>query len=275
MKRVIAVFILPMLILSLTGLNSCNSCKKRTSNKEMKEFEKNELDTITQEIEKNVYPLPTSAQVIKMLSDLEVGYIIGISNRVENATKYFTSSKKAINVGVYGADLSYATLYNIQQMVIEYLGVIQSLANDLSMTKIYDATLYDKIKENFDNRDQLVEILKAAFDNTYAYLSANEQQSQALLVVGGAWVEGMFLTTHVSAAAYQIAGISKVLLEQKSSFDFYLEITQPYMSDPNVKEFVDGLEPMKKVYEGLSTSLTNQNIIDITKAIEGIRSQII
>jgi uncharacterized membrane-anchored protein YhcB (DUF1043 family) len=272
MKRVIAVIILPMLILSLTGLNSC---KNRTAKKDLKDFEKSEVDTIKNQIEKNVYPLPTSAQVIKMLSDLEVGYQFGISNPVENSTKYFTSPKRSINVGIFGADLSYATLYNIHQQVIDYLNAIQSLANELNMSKIYDATLYDRIKENFDNREELVKILTDAFNNTYEYLSDNDQQSLALLVVGGAWVEGMYLTTHVSEAAYQIAGISKVLLEQKSSFDLFLEITGPYMGDPNIKEFVDRLEPMKKIYEGLTTSLTNQNIIDITNAIVGIRSQII
>ena len=47
------------------------------------------------------------------------------------------------------------------------------------------------------------------------------------------------------------------------------------MDEPNVKEFVDKLEPIKKVYEGLTTSLTNQNIIDITNAITSIRSKII
>jgi hypothetical protein len=275
MKRGIAVIILPMLILSLTGLNSCNSCKNRTAKQELKDFEKSEVDTIKSQIEKNVYPLPTSARVIQMLSDLEVGYIIGISNPVENTTKYFTSPKKAINVGVFGADLSYATLYNIQQQVLNYLNAIQSLANELNMSKIYDATLYDKIKENNDNKEVLVKILTDAFNNTYAFLNENDETSLGLLVVGGAWIEGMYLTTHVSEAAYQIAGIAKVLLEQKSSFDLYLEITKPYLTDPDVKEFVDRLEPMKKVYEGLTTSLTNQNIMDITKAIEGIRNQII
>ena len=143
------------------------------------------------------------------------------------------------------------------------------------MSKIYDESLYERIKQNFDNRDELVKILTEAFNNTYAYLSENDQQNLALLVVGGAWVEGMYLTTHVSEAAYEVAGIAKVLLEQKKSFDLYLEITKPYLDDPSVKDFVDKLEPMEKVYEGLSTSLTSQNIIDITKAIEGIRAQII
>ena len=62
---------------------------------------------------------------------------------------------RAINLGVYGADLSYATLYNIQQEVINYLDAIRSLANELNMSKIYNEALYDQNKANFDNRDEL------------------------------------------------------------------------------------------------------------------------
>ena len=272
MKRAITVIIIPILILSFSGLSSC---KNRSEKKELQKIELNEVDTIKSEIEKNVYPLPTSAEVIKMLSELEVGYILGIANPVANARKYLTSTTKAVNMGVYGADLSYATLYNIQQEVLNYLDAIRSLANELNMSKIYDETLYDRIQKNFDNRDELVNILTEAFNNTYEYLSENDQQNLALLVVGGAWVEGMYLTTHVSEAAYQVAGISKVLIEQKESFDLFLDITKPYLDDPNVREFVDKLEPIRKVYSGLTTSLTNQNIIDITKAIESIRSQLV
>ncbi|MFZ2340056.1 MAG: hypothetical protein WAW07_10100 [Bacteroidales bacterium] len=274
MKKAIAVIIIPMLILSFSGLNSCkNKAEKAKTGEQDLEIE--QVQMLEDEIEKNVYPLPTSAEVIKMLSELEVGYILGITNPVANARKYLTSSGKAINMGVFGADLSYATLYNMQQEVLNYLDAIRSLANELNMSQIYDENLYDRIRQNQDKKEELVTILTEAFDKTYAYLSQNDQQGLALLVVGGAWVEGMYLTTHVSEASYQVAGISKVLIEQKESFDLFLEITQPYMNDQNVKEFVDKLEPVKKVYEGLSTSLTNQNIIDITKAIETIRGQLI
>jgi len=275
MKKAIAVIIIPMLILSVSGLSSCKNRAEKKDKDQKSQIELNQVETLGTEIEKNVYPLPTSAEVIKMLSDLEVGYILGITNPVENARKYLTSSSKAANMGVYGADLSYATLYNIQQEVINFLDAIRSLANELGLSKIYDESLYDKIKVNFDNRDELVKILTEAFNNTYAYLSENDQQTLALLVVGGAWVEGMYLTTHVSEAAYQVAGISKVLIEQKESFGIFMDITKPYLEDPNIKDFINKLEPIKKVYDGLSTSLTNQNIIDITTAIEKVRGQII
>jgi hypothetical protein len=264
MKKAIAVIIIPVLILSVSGLGSCKNRAEKKEKDQKSQIELNQVDTVLNEIEKNVYPLPTSAEVIKMLSELEVGYILGITNPVENSRKYLTR-----------ADLSYATLYNIQQEVINFLDAIRSLANELNMTKIYDESLYDKIKLNFDNRNELVNILTEAFSNTYAYLSENDQQTYALLVVGGAWVEGMYLTTHVSEAAYQVAGISKVLIEQKESFDLFMDITRPYLEDPNIKEFINKLEPIKKVYDGLTTSLTNQNIIDITNAIEKVRGQII
>jgi hypothetical protein len=272
MKKAIAVIILPMIILCVSGLSSC---KNRSEKKDLKKVELEQAETLQNEIQKNVYPLPTSAEVIKMLQDLEVGYMFGISNPVENARKYLTSPSKAINLGAFGADLSYATLYNIQQEIINYLNAIQSLAADLNLSKIYDETLYDRIKANWDKRDTLVMILTDAFNNTYAFLSDNDRQALALLVVGGAWVEGMYLTTHVSDAAYQVAGISKVLIEQKKSFDLFLDITKPYLDDTNLKDFVDKLDPIKKVYGELTTSLTNQNIIDITNAIASIRTKII
>jgi hypothetical protein len=272
MKKIFAGILITSLLFSFTGLTSC---KQNAAKREQKKAEQEQVKTIENEIETNVYPLPTSAEVIKMLTDLEVGYRIGTTNPVENTKKYFSSTRRAINMGVYGADLSYATLYNVQQEIINYLDAIRTLSNELSMSKIYNEDLYEKIKANVDNRDELVNILTDAFNQTYAYLSDNDQQNLALLVVGGAWVEGMYLTCNVSEAAYNVSGISKVLLEQKNSFDRYLEITEPYMSDQSVSDFVKSLDPIKKVYEGLGTSLTEQNIKDITAAISGIRNEIV
>jgi len=274
MKKTFGVLILCVFMTSLTFI-SFNSCKNTAAKKAQKLQEMEQEKTIENEIETHVYPLPTSAEVIKMLRDLEVGYNFGITNPVSNTKKYFNSTKKAVNMGVFGADLSYVTLYNIQQEVMNYLDAIRTLTYDLNMSKVYDQSVYDSIKTNFDNRDKLVNILTGTFEETYSYLSENDQQDLALLVVGGAWVEGMYLTTHVSEAAYNVAGISSNLIEQKKSFELYLEITQPYLSDPDIADFVKKLDPIKIVYEGLTTSLTLTDIKNITVAIEGIRAQIV
>ncbi|HOO98778.1 MAG TPA: hypothetical protein PLV06_02975 [Bacteroidales bacterium] len=272
MKKTVAILIMPLI---LAGFSGMTGCRQSAEKKEQKKIELKQVESLEQKIEENVYPLPTSAEVIKMLSELEVGYQFGISNPVENASKYITSTSRAINMGVFGADLSYCTIYNINQEVINYLNAIRTLANELNMSKIYDETLYDRIKDNFDNKDELVNLLTNAFNETYAYLSENDQQSLALLVVGGAWVEGMYLTCNVSEAAYQVAGISRNLLEQKKSFDLFIEVTKEYETDPAISDFLKKLEPVREVYKGLESSLTMQNIIDITNAINQVRAEIV
>jgi hypothetical protein len=272
MKKTLVAAIFSVLIISLSGLTSC---KSKTAPVEPKKPSVDQVKTIEGEIKKNVYPLPTSADVIKMLAEVGVGYLTGISNPAENVKKNYRRAEQATNLGVYGADLSYATLYNVQTEVVKYLGATRLLANELNMSKLYDESLYERIKINIDNRDTLVAILTEAFDNTYSYLCDNNQQVTALLVVGGAWVEGMHLTTHVSYAAYHIPGISKVLLEQKKSFELYLKITEPFLDDPNLREFISWLEPMKQVYAGLTTSLKLEDVNNIKKAIEGVRSKIV
>jgi hypothetical protein len=273
MKKTLAAIIIPLLVFSLTG---CTSCKNRATAKKMKTIEaETVLPKIEKEISKNVYPLPTSVAVIKMLTDLEVGYIFGITNPAANVKKYYTQATRSINLGIYGADLSYVTLYKMNQEVNTCMDVIRNLANELNMSKIYNAALYDSIKKNFDNRDRLIDILTVAFNDTYSYMSENDQQALALLVVGGAWVEGMYLTTNVSDAAYNVATISKVLIEQKKSFDLFLDLTKPYMEDPLISDFVKNMEPIKKVYARLGTSLTDTNIKDIKEAIVLIRTKLI
>lgn len=272
MKKILAVLIIPFLI---AGFAILNSCKNRSEEKQKKEQEQEQVESIEKELQKNIYEIPSSANIIKMLTDLEVGYIIGITNPVENVKKYFTSGARAINLGVYGADLSYATLYNQEQKVIDYMDAIRSVANELNMSAIYDATLYDSIKVNYDNKEKLVDILTSAFNKSYEYLSENDQQPLALLTAGGAWVEGMYLTTNVSEAAYNVATIAKILLEQKNSFMLYLDLTKPYMDNSSVSEFVNNLAPIKTVYDGLGTSLTEKNLADIKEAMAIIRNKII
>jgi hypothetical protein len=272
MKKAITAIIIPLLLLSFI---SCTSCKERNAAKKLKENEKEQLPKLEKTLKDKVYPLPTSAEIIKMLTDLEVGYMIGLTNPAANVKKYYMSYTRSINLGVYGADLSYVSLYNNYQEAQTYLDVLRILSNDLNMSKVYDRSLYDSIRKNIDNRDRLVLLLTNTFNDTYNYMADNDQQTLALLVVGGAWVEGMYLTTNVSEAAYNVATIASVLLKQKESFELYLDLTKPYLDDPMIRDFVKELDPIKAVYAPLGTSLTDNNIKDIKTAIFKIRNKIV
>ena len=105
MKK-IGIVLLSLLLLAAIGLNSCSSCNREDST-EQKKIEMNEPDNLTSEIGKAIRELPTSAHVAEMLTELDVEFMIGITNPAENADKYLLNGSKAINLGVYGADLSF------------------------------------------------------------------------------------------------------------------------------------------------------------------------
>jgi len=149
------------------------------------------------------------------------------------------------------------------------------IANDLNLSKIYDESLYSEIKGNFDNRDTLVTILTDAFNRTYAYMVDAGQGNLALLMVGGAWVEGMHLTLSVSESGAHLTGFEAVILDQKKSFEMYEELAKEHGGDPLVAQFLEGLKPVRDVYAGLSTSLTLENIEDLKKAVGQVRSTLV
>ncbi len=135
MKKNFTKILVAVMILTVAG---AYSCKNRGESKKMKEINRVELEALEQKIEENVYPLPSSAEVIKKLTEMDLGYIIGSTNPPANARNYVESYNRSVNLGVYGADLSYATLYNMQQDVIDYMTAISELALEQNLSKIYD-----------------------------------------------------------------------------------------------------------------------------------------
>jgi len=272
MKQTLSKILVGVLIISVAG---AYSCKNKGESKKIKETNLIEKQVIEQKIEENVYPLPTAAEVVKKLSDLDLGYIIGVTNPQSAGKNYVSSYSRAVNLGIYGADLSYVTLYNMQQDVIDYMDVMHTIANDLNLAKIYDESLYNVIKDNFEKRDTLVTVLTGAFDKTYSYMVDAGQTNLALLMVGGAWVEGMFLTTHVSEIGDHVTGFEATLIDQKKSFDQFLDLCKPNAEDPLVAQFLKELQPVKDVYATLGTSLTLQNIEDLKQAVGQVRSKLV
>ena len=272
MKKIFTKILVAVMILSVAG---AYSCKNRGESRKQKEINMIELQSLEKNIEENVYPLPTSAEVIKKLTDLDLGYILGATNSPDNARNYVESYNRSVNLGVYGADLSYATLYNMQQDVIDFLSAIRTLALEQNLSKIYDETLYDRIKANFDNRDTLVTILTSAFDNTYSYMVDAGQANLALLMVGGAWVEGMYLTLAVSESGGHLSGFESVLLEQKKSFELFEELAKPHETDPLVSRILEAVQPIREVYASLTTSLTMEDIETMKGAVNAVRSDLV
>jgi len=272
MKKSFTKLLVAVLILTVAGVSAC---KNRGESRKQKEINAVELGDLEQKIEENVYPLPTSAEVIKRLTDMDLGYILGAINPPANARNYVESYNRSVNLGVYGADLSYVTLYNMQQEVIDYLAAIRTLALEQNLSKIYDESLYDRIKASFDDRDTLVTILTDAFDRTYSYMLDAGQANLSVLMLGGAWVEGTYLTLLVSESGAHVSGFETALLSQRKAFEEFDELAAAYNSDPLVSRLLTALQPIRDLYAGLGEGLTLEDIERLKQTVTTVRAELI
>ena len=110
------------IILAGFFLLSIPACKNKTSSegtttvRDTAEVHDNKADVIHEISE---YPLPSSFDVTKLLVEAGASYILNLCNPVDNVNRYISLKSRALNLGVYGADLSYAATYNQAQETIQ------------------------------------------------------------------------------------------------------------------------------------------------------------
>jgi hypothetical protein len=123
--------------------------------------------SLTDQAEKLVYPMPTPLEITTMLNKAGASYIIGIANKPENVDKYFTESAKALNLGIYGADLSYSATYGMSQETMNFFVCTKKLRDGLDIQAPGNDSLSARIEANIENKDSIYSILTTSFTSTF------------------------------------------------------------------------------------------------------------
>ncbi len=265
-------FLVLSAILVTTGCKSKKNAGEVVSSGNLPIENKQEIRKQVQEF---LYPLPTSMEVVQMLQDIGISYIIGISNPIENVDKYMSSGSKAIALGVYGSDLSYASVYNMQQDVISYLDVIKKLASELYLQDVYNEKIIKRINNNLNNKDSLVNILTNVLFESYNKLNQNGKGDIALMMVTGGWIEALYLTTHVSANSYDNYELVKIIADQKKSLDKLMDVLNERKGDASMDNLINTLQPLKKLYDEAGDSMTEKQLKAISAEVEKIRNKLL
>ena len=266
----IIIFIIALVLNSCVGKTSGDDAEKKKGL-----FKPMVKEAIEKEVEEFVSPLPNSFEITQMLNNIGISYILGLSNPVANVDRYFTEKSKALNLGVYGADLSYASTYHMKQDVMLYLEATKKLSDDLEISSAFNETLVESIEKTLDNKEELIEIITNSFNNTYDFLYQNGKASLSLLVIAGSWIEGLFLTTHVSANVYHNYEIVKIIHGQKESLRKLIDILEEYKDDQIIQEFLNELVPLKEIYDTIGETLTEDQVNEISTAVETLRDKIV
>jgi len=266
-------------ILSLAVVFALTNCKKSTKEGKDKTSEKSEKiskEEVKKQVEEIVYPIPTTFDITKKLNEIGAGFIIGISNDVENADKYVAEDKQAMNLGVYSADLSYTSAYGMKQYTKDYMSVTKNLIQELGIAGAFSVDFYNKVEKNLDNKEKLIDLISDSFYDTYEYMNKKGKEELSLLVVAGSWIEAMYITTHISETTYHNKEIVKLIENQEETLSDLLEAIKPHKDHESINKIIKGLTPIKNTYKNLDEDgFTKEQVMKIQTRIAKLRNDLI
>lgn len=250
------------------------SCGNRSQQKDNKRPEISD-ELIEQEVEEYIYPLPSTFEVTNMLNEIEASYIFDISNDPENAGSYFTEKDRAINLGIYIVDLTYATTYNQTSEIQDYFRAIERLTRELDLTAALPDDLPGQISENINNKEELIDIVTNVFQDAYSFLNKQGRTELSYLVLAGTVYEGLYLSTHISENTFQNPRLIETILFQKQHIRELGEMMEEYKDSELLSETWQNISAINDIYalEEGTTSMTREQIEKLTETITQIRNQ--
>ncbi|MEM6737176.1 MAG: hypothetical protein AAGC64_11095 [Bacteroidota bacterium] len=262
--------------LIVSGIYLLTACGGGSQQSEQaKEEKKEEIESF---VEKEfTYPLPTSFEVSQMLNNANTSYSPEVVNNPEKVDEYVATWQKAANLGVYGADLSYAATFEKTQETIDFLDVSKKLIDDLNITSAFNVTMAERVENNTENLDSLIFIVTESFYDTYNYLNQNGEEKTSILVIGGSVIEGLHITCELIKMSENKGELMAVLANQKAQVAKLVELMEKHQEDENVSQILPNLRYVQLGYDqlGQETEMTEGQFNDISSYVKEMRDLIV
>tara|TARA_B100000809_G_scaffold63808_1_gene60569 strand:+ start:378 stop:1262 length:885 start_codon:yes stop_codon:yes gene_type:complete len=240
--------------------------------------------------------IPSPLETATLFQEAGVEYNQSITSPIGNVSNYVTSVQKSLNLGVYGADLSFANIFGQSQESMLYMNCSKILSDGLGVINAFDVATIERMEVNMNNRDSLLGLISDAYWITDAHLKENGQDHLSVLIITGGWIEGLYIGTATLNKDEPNKALMQRIADQKYSLKSLIDLLDTYDNE-SVAEIGDKLKTLQTVYskigvktgettvserEGVATigggnvlTFETEIIFEIRAAIKKIRDEII
>ena len=222
----------------------------------------------------NSIPGPSELSDLIQLTGLD--YDATLLNNPENINKYTSDNYKALNLGVYGADMVYTNVYEQSQESMLYLKCVNILCRNLGITGAFDDKTADRLEANKENRDSLLTIVSKSFTRADEFLRENQRPGTSSLMVAGGWIEGLYLSAKVAQKSKCKKLIQKMSQQKKSLIDLIALLENAGVTG-DATFVLEGLKNLKISYENIpdNTTMSEEMLDEISIKVLQIRTKLI
>lgn len=196
-------------------------------------------------------------------------------NNPDEASKYALESSRAINLGVFGADLNVTGLYEQTQESITFFKCVSTISKSLGVSNCFDERMGDRMEANKNNRDSTLEIISQSFRNADSYLKSNGRPGTSSLIVAGAWIEGFYLAC---STAFDTKNdlIVKEIFNQKESLKYLIELLESSKLPEETSYLLTDLKELQnKMNSKTDTNYKIETLKDVQTSINNLRTKVV
>jgi len=194
--------------------------------------------------------LPSPLESAMLIKSAGARFDESLLNPVGSVNKYVTNKSMALNLGIYTCDLSFASLYEQTQLIIDYMNAAKKMADGLGILKAIEQSTIDRLEENINNSEVIMEIVSETFMNSNSYLEDNGQPAIAAMTLVGGWFEGLYISTQlVDMKEFNGNKLVGRIIDQKLSIDILISLLESSKGDPAVDELIGQVNKLKVVFD--------------------------
>jgi hypothetical protein len=230
------------------GCGNGNESHEAT-NADTLDMEADRLVKTTGKLKNILYAIPSPIELSQIIQRAGAKYNKDILNSPSHISKYNTTVSKALNLGVYGADLSYTGVFDgtIQES-ITYLNCTRKLAEELGVGSAFNESTVTRMQKNTGVKDSLLNIISDSYMNTDALLKESQRESSSSLVIAGGFVEALYIGTQLSKSSSNPEDIISRVAEQKGTLDNVVSMLSAFENDANITPVLHDLKSLKELF---------------------------
>jgi hypothetical protein len=244
------LFVWLFLFAFLAIMSGCKSCNNQSANQDVNvEVDQTVIDDINQ-AKKIFYSLPSPLETAMLIKTAGATYNEKLLNPLSNQTSYTTNRSMALNLGIYTTDLSFASLFDQTQASINYMQAAKKMADGLGILDAIDNNTIQKLEDNINNRDVIMDIISETFMSSSSFLKENDRSAVASIVLVGGWIEGLYIASQlVDANNLKHNKLVDRIVDQKLSFEIVLKLLDESKDNPDVASLIIEMNDLKKVFD--------------------------
>ena len=175
-------------------------------------------------------------------------------NPIENEKKYISKKGQSLNLGIYSADLLYASTFDVKDKVVGYFGVSMRMGTTLQVATGLSEIDKERISANVGNPDSLIAVGNDLYLSTFSNLEGNERGPELSLMLAGGWIEAMFLSCNMVKDFDKENDMANKIADQNLSLDNLIEYMTTNESNEDVASVLLDLKALKALFDAVPST---------------------